>query len=91
MPCLMPGRKLRLLREDAASSTMGGAMVVSFTTCPFEVTAGNGGGIVIEDRKTGRSWRLTNWQTREFVRLIGRQRRTAEHLAETQAPDCGIT
>ena len=57
-------------------------MAVSFTTCPYEVTAGKGGGIVIEDRKTGQSWRLTNRESREFVRLIGRQRRTAEHLAE---------
>jgi hypothetical protein len=57
-------------------------MAISFTTCPFKVTAGNGGGIVIEDRKTGQSWRLTNRQSREFVRMIGRGRRTAEHFAE---------
>jgi len=57
-------------------------MAVSFTTCPFEVTAGKGGGIVIEDRASGQFWRLTNRETRQFVRLIGRQRRLAEHLAE---------
>ena len=56
-------------------------MPVTFTTCPFEVIAGNNAGIVIEDRKTGQSWRLSNQQTREFVRLIGRRRRLAEHLA----------
>lgn len=68
------GKKAALAWENA--------MAVSFTTCPYEVTAGKGGGIVIEDRKTGQSWRLTNRESREFVRLIGRQRRTAEHLAE---------
>jgi hypothetical protein len=57
-------------------------MPVSFTTCPFEVIAGNNGGIVIEDRTTGQSWRLTNQASREFVRLIGRRRRLAEHLEE---------
>ena len=57
-------------------------MTLSFATCPFEVTAGKGGGIVIEDRTTGQSWQLTNDQSREFVRLIGRQRKTAEHHAE---------
>ena len=56
-------------------------MTITFTTCPFEVVAGNNAGIVIEDRKTGQSWRLSNQQTREFVRLIGRRRRLAEHLA----------
>ena len=56
-------------------------MTVTFTTCPFEVIAGNDAGIVIEDRKTGQSWRLSNQQAREFVRLIGRRRRLAEHLA----------
>lgn len=56
-------------------------MTVTFTTSPFEVIAGNDAGIVIEDRKTGQSWRLSNQQTREFVRLIGRRRRLAEHLA----------
>ena len=55
-------------------------MTVTFTTSPFEVIADNAG-IVIEDRKTGQSWRLSNQQTREFVRLIGRRRRLAEHLA----------
>jgi hypothetical protein len=60
-------------------------MVVTFTTLPFEVDAGNGGGIVIEDRKTRQSWRLSNDQTREFVRLIGRRRRLAEHLAEKRS------
>ncbi len=53
-------------------------MPVSFTTCPFEVIAGDKAGIVIEDRKTGQSWRLSNQQTREFGRLIGRHRRLAE-------------
>jgi hypothetical protein len=57
-------------------------MTVTFTTCPFEVIAGKNAGIVIEDRKTGHSWRLTNRQTREFMRLIGRQGRLAEHLEE---------
>jgi hypothetical protein len=56
-------------------------MAVTFTTCPFEVIAGDNAGIVIEDRKSGQSWRLSNQQTREFVRLIGRRRRLAEHLA----------
>jgi hypothetical protein len=56
-------------------------MTVTFTTCPFEVTAGDRAGIVIEDRKTGQSWRLSNQQAREFGRLIGRHRRLAE-LAE---------
>jgi len=46
-------------------------MTIAFTTFPFEVIAGNDAGIVIEDRKTGQSWRLSNQQTREFVRLIG--------------------
>ena len=56
-------------------------MTVKFTTCPFEVVAGNNAGIVIEDRETGQSWRLSNDQAREFGRLIGRRRRLAEHLA----------
>jgi hypothetical protein len=56
-------------------------MTITFTTCPFGVIAGNDAGIVIEDRKTGQSWRLSNQQAREFVRLIGRRRRLAEHLA----------
>jgi hypothetical protein len=56
-------------------------MTVTFTTSPFEVIAADNAGIVIEDRKTGQSWRLSNQQTREFVRLIGRRRRLAEHLA----------
>ena len=51
---------------------------ITFTTCPFEVIAGNDAGIV--DRKTGQSWRLSNQQAREFGRLIGRRRRLAEHL-----------
>ena len=55
-------------------------MTVTFTTCPFEVIVGDNAGIVIEDRKTGQSWRLSNQQTRGFVRLIGRRRRLAEHL-----------
>ena len=57
-------------------------MAITFTTLPFEVTAEKSGGIVIEERKTGQSWRLSNRESREFVRLIGRQRRTAEHFAE---------
>ena len=56
-------------------------MTVTFTTCPFEVTAGDTAGVVIEDRKTGQSWRLSNQQAREFGRLIHRHRRLAE-LAE---------
>jgi len=56
-------------------------MTVTFTTNPFEVIAGNDAGIVIEDRKTGQSWRLSNQQAREFGRLIGRRRRLAEQLA----------
>jgi hypothetical protein len=56
-------------------------MTITFTTCPFEVIAGDYAGIVIEDRKTRQSWRLSNQQAREFVRLIGRRRRLAEHLA----------
>jgi hypothetical protein len=71
---LRPGR--------AASQTLGNAMAVRFTTLPFDVAAGKHGGIVIEDFKTHQSWRLTNRETREFVRLIGRQRRLAEHFAE---------
>jgi hypothetical protein len=59
----------------------GAQMAVTFTTSPFEVIAGNDAGIVIEDRKTGQSWRLSNQQAREFGRLIGRRRRLAEHLA----------
>lgn len=55
-------------------------MIITFTTCPFEVIAGDNAGIVIEDRKSGQSWRLSNQQAREFVRLIGRRRRLAEHL-----------
>jgi len=55
-------------------------MTVTFTTCPFEVIVGDNAGIVIEDRKTGQSWRLSNQQTRGFVRLIGRRRGLAEHL-----------
>jgi hypothetical protein len=56
-------------------------MTITFTTCPFEVIAGDYAGIVIEDRKTRQSWRLSNQQAREFVRLIGRHRRLAEHIA----------
>jgi hypothetical protein len=56
-------------------------MTITFTTCPFEVIAGDNAGIVIEDRKTRQYWRLSNQQAREFVRLIGRRRRLAEHLA----------
>jgi len=49
-----------------------------FTTCPFEVIAGDKAGIVIEDPKTGQSWQLSNQQAREFGRLMLRQRRLAE-------------
>ena len=55
-------------------------MTIKFTTCPFEVIAGDKAGIVIEDRKTGQSWRLSNDQARELGRLICRRRRLAEHL-----------
>jgi len=55
-------------------------MTVTFTTCPFEVIVGDSAGIVIEDRKTGQCWRLSNQQAREFGRLIVRRRRLAEHL-----------
>jgi hypothetical protein len=48
-------------------------MAVTFTTSPFEVIAGNDAGIVIEDRKTGQSWQLSNQQAREFGQLIGRR------------------
>ena len=34
-------------------------MPVSFTTCPFEVTAGRNDSMMIEDRKSGQSWRLS--------------------------------
>ena len=57
-------------------------MAIWFTTLPFDVAAGQHGGIVIEDFKTHQSWQLSNRQTRELVRLIGRQRRLAEHFAE---------
>jgi hypothetical protein len=56
-------------------------MAVTFTTLPFEVVAGKGGSIVIEDRKTRQTWRLSNRETHEFVRLVGRRRRLAEQLA----------
>ena len=56
-------------------------MTVTFTTWPFEVIVGDNAGIVIEDRKTGQSWRLSNQQAREFGRLIVRRRRLAEQLA----------
>jgi hypothetical protein len=56
-------------------------MAVTFTICPFEVIAGDKAGIVIEDRKTGQFWRLSNDQARELGRLIRRHRRLAE-LAE---------
>lgn len=55
-------------------------MTIRFITCPFEVIAGTNAGIVIEDRETGQSWRLSNDQAREFGRLIVRRRRLAEHL-----------
>jgi hypothetical protein len=56
-------------------------MAVTFTICPFEVIAGDKAGIVIEDRKTGQFWRLSNDPARELGRLIRRHRRLAE-LAE---------
>jgi hypothetical protein len=65
----------------SAEVSEGAQMAVTFTTSSFEVIAGNDAGIVIEDRKTGQSWRLSNQQAREFGRLIGRRRRLAEHLA----------
>ena len=71
-----PGRE-----SETALQTSGDVMAITFTTLPFEVVAGTGGGIVIEDRKTRHSWWLSNSQTLEFVRLIGRRRRLAEHLA----------
>lgn len=45
-------------------------MAVTFTICLFEVIAGDKAGIVIEDRKTGQFWRLSNDQARELGRLI---------------------
>ena len=62
----------------AFANIEGSTMAVRFTTCPFEVIAGDQAGIVIEDRKTGQFWRLSNDQAREFGRLLGRQRRLAE-------------
>ena len=64
--------------RKAFANIEGSTMTVTFTTCPFEVIAGDKAGIVIEDRKTGQSWRLSNDQAREFGRLIGRHRRLAE-------------
>ena len=57
-------------------------MAIRFTALPIDVTAGKRDGIVVEDLATRQSWRLTNRQTREFVRLIGRERRLAEYFAE---------
>jgi hypothetical protein len=57
-------------------------MTITFTTLPFEVLAGKRGGIVIQEYKTGQSWSLSNRDTRQFVRLIGRRRRLAECLAD---------
>jgi hypothetical protein len=64
-------------------------MVRMFTTCPFKVTAAKEAGILIEDRKTGQFWHLTNQQTREFGRLILRGRRLAEQLEyrRPESPD----
>jgi len=39
-------------------------MAVTFTICPFEIVADDKAGIVIEDRKTGQFWRLSNDQAR---------------------------
>jgi hypothetical protein len=72
------------------SDIEGDTMPVSFTTCPFEVIADDNAGIVIEDRKTGQSWRLWNQQAREFGRLIGRHRRLAE-LAEYAPRSFGMS
>jgi hypothetical protein len=64
---------------------LGDCMAISFATCPFGVFAGDEGGILIEDRKSGQSWVLTNQQSRVFGRLIMRQRKVAEkHLAEIE-------
>ena len=68
----------RVVTPHGTSDIEGATMPVSFTTCPFEVIAGDKAGIVIEDRKTGQSWRLSNQQAREFGHLIGRHRRLAE-------------
>jgi hypothetical protein len=52
-------------------------MPVSFTTCPFEVVAGDKAGIVIEDRKTGQSWQLSNQRKRKPTHTrIWRSRRS---------------
>jgi len=63
------------------------ALTITFTTCPLEVIAGDKAGIVIEDRNTGRSWRFSNDQGREFGRLIGRRRRLAEQLEADECDD----
>ena len=65
------------------ANDLGATMAKPFVICPFGVFAGDEGGIVIEDQKSGQSWVLTNQQSRVFGRLITRQRRAAEkHLAE---------
>ena len=64
----------RVVMPHGASDSEGATMPVYFTTCPFEVIASDKAGIMIEDRKTGQSWQLSNQQAREF----GRQRRLAE-------------
>ena len=56
----------------------GSTMAVTFTTCPFKVIVGDMASIVVEDRKTGQTWRLSNDQAREFGRLLRRHRKLAE-------------
>ena len=68
----------RVVMPHGASDSEGATMPIYFTTCPFEVIAGDKAGIMIEDRKTGQSWQLSNQQAREFGRLLGQQRRLAE-------------
>jgi len=79
----------RVVMPHGTSDIEGATMPIYFTTCPFEVIAGDTAGIVIEDRKTGQSWRLSNQQAREFGRLIGRQRRLAERAEN--APSSFLT
>ena len=67
----------RVVMPHGTSDSEGATMPIYFTTCPFEVIAGDKAGIMIEDRKTGQSWQLSNQQAREFGRLIGRHRRLA--------------
>ena len=75
------GSYLALARKPDLANIEGSTMTLTFTTCPFKVVAGDTASIVIEDRKTGQSWRLSNDQAREFGRLLRRHRKLAE-LAE---------